>query len=388
MKLCYVLPQYNFNSAENFFHIINFLSELGKVVELYVIIEHCDVEPVIPNVKQLFVLDNGVFKPSLYERFLKIIRIYFLLYRSGVKVFFSRASLTGVIPLVVANRLLNFNRGRVVFWSCGQDVVPLSFIPTRKNIKRLFSKICGWIMFKGINYLATGPELMVNYYHHHYGIPVHKIVTLYNDISLERFHPLSAIEKAKLKFNLMGSHKRVLLFVHTFNVSRGTDLLPLIALELKAKGIDAVILAIGREGDYSSELINNIANYQLDDYLVHVGQIPNRDISSYYQIADLFLMPSRGEGFPRVLLEAMACGCPPLSFDVGGVAEILPSDSLKQLLVSCDDEQRFIDQSTALIDDSSLLQELGDMSSEKVKAYNTPVITTMYIDKLSPIDPV
>ncbi len=121
---------------------------------------------------------------------------------------------------------------------------------------------------------------------------------------------------------------------------------------------------------------------------MHVGQIPNRDISSYYQIADLFLMPSRGEGFPRVLLEAMACGCPPLSFDVGGVAEILPSDSLKQLLVSCDDEQRFIDQSTALIDDSFLLQELGHMSSEKVKAYNTPVITTMYIDKLSPIDPV
>ena len=215
-----------------------------------------------------------------------------------------------------------------------------------------------------------------------------KIVTLYNDISLERFHPLSATEKEKLKFNLIGSHKRVLLFVHTFNVSRGTDLLPLIALELKAKGIDAVILAIGREGDYSSELINNIANYQLDDYLVHVGQIPNRDISSYYQIADLFLMPSRGEGFPRVLLEAMACGCPPLSFDVGGVAEILPSDSLKQLLVSCDDEQRFIDQSTALIDDLSLLQELGRMSSEKVKSYNTPVITTMYIDKLSSIDPV
>ena len=53
MKLCYVLPQYYKNSSENFFHIANFLSELGKKVELYVVIEHCDIKPKINNVKVL-----------------------------------------------------------------------------------------------------------------------------------------------------------------------------------------------------------------------------------------------------------------------------------------------------------------------------------------------
>ena len=44
MKLCYVLPQYHDNSAEIFFHIANFLEELGKKVELYVVIEHSNIE--------------------------------------------------------------------------------------------------------------------------------------------------------------------------------------------------------------------------------------------------------------------------------------------------------------------------------------------------------
>ena len=49
MKVCYVLPQHHENSAENFFHIINFLEELGKKVELYVVIEHGDSTSIINN---------------------------------------------------------------------------------------------------------------------------------------------------------------------------------------------------------------------------------------------------------------------------------------------------------------------------------------------------
>ena len=52
MKLCYVLPQYHKNSAENFFHIANFLSELGKKVELFLIIEHSDCDPKINNIEE------------------------------------------------------------------------------------------------------------------------------------------------------------------------------------------------------------------------------------------------------------------------------------------------------------------------------------------------
>ena len=56
MKVCYLLPQYHKNSAENFYHIINFLDELGKNVELYVVIEHGDEEINISSAQDVFVL--------------------------------------------------------------------------------------------------------------------------------------------------------------------------------------------------------------------------------------------------------------------------------------------------------------------------------------------
>ena len=383
MKLCYVLPQYYKNSAENFFHIANFLSELGKQVELYVVVEHRDTTPKINNVKKIFILDDGSNSISSFGRLVRLVNIYFELYKKGVTVFFARASLTGVLPLVIANRFFNLNRTSIIFWSCGQDVVPLSFSPSKKNIKRLVSKLLAWFVFRGVNYLATGPELMADYYHQHYKIPQHKILTLYNDISMERFYPLSAQQKAISKEAILDTNKKVMLFVHTFNECRGADLLPLIAKNIKDKKLNVVIVAIGRPGDYSDKLTQEIKANNLQDYLLNLGKVPNKDIAKYYQTADLFLMPSRGEGFPRVLLESMACGCPALSFEVGGVADILPVDAIKELLIPLDNENKFVEQSIKLISDQHLLEELSKYSYQKVKQYSTDHIVDMYVDQLS-----
>ena len=383
MKLCYVLPQYYKNSAENFFHIANFLSELGKQVELYVVVEHSDTTPKINNVKKIFILDDGSNSISSFGRSVRLVNIYFEMYKKGVTVFFARASLTGVLPLVIANRFFNLNRTSIIFWSCGQDVVPLSFSPSKKNIKRLVSKLLAWFVFRGVNYLATGPELMADYYHQHYKIPQHKILTLYNDISMERFYPLSAQQKAISKEAILDTNKKVMLFVHTFNECRGADLLPLIAKNIKDKKLNVVIVAIGRPGDYSDKLTQEIKANNLQDYLLNLGKVPNKDIAKYYQIADLFLMPSRGEGFPRVLLESMACGCPALSFEVGGVADILPVDAIKELLIPLDNENKFVEQSIKLISDQYLLEEISKYSYQKVKQYSTDHIVDMYVDQLS-----
>ena len=382
MKVCYVLPQYYKNSAENFYHIINFLSELGKKVELYVVIEHCDITPKINNTKEIFILDD---KLKSVSRFARLISIYFVLYKKGVGIFFARSSLTGVLPLIIANRFLNFGRANVVFWSCGQDVVPLLFFPNKKNIKRLVSKLLAWFAFKGINFLATGPELMVDYYHQYYKIPRNKMLTLYNDISTERFYPLLEKEKLISKEIILDTSKKVMLFVHTFNKCRGTDLLPLIAKKIKDNNLNVIIAAIGRPGDYSSQLDQEIKANNLQDYLINLGEVANKDIVKYYQLADLFLIPSRGEGFPRVLLEAMACGCPALVFEVGGVANILPDNTIEELLIPLDNENKFVEQSITLINDQKLLAQLSKYSYQKAKQYKTENIVYMYVDQLSKI---
>jgi glycosyltransferase involved in cell wall biosynthesis len=383
MKICYVLPQYNSNSSENFFHITNFLSELGKKAEVYLVIEHSNEVPKINNIHEIVILDSGIGHLS---RFIKIVKIYFELYNKGVLTFFSRASLTGVLPLIVANRIINFNRANVVFWSCGQDVVPLSFVPTKKNFKRLVSKILAWASFKSVNYLATGPELMGDYYQKHFKVPKNKILILYNDISLERFYPISPQEKLTFKRKILGIESKVMLFVHTFNECRGIDLLPLIAKKIQEKNLNIIILAIGRAGDYSEKLNQKIEENDLQDLIFNLGEVANRNIVPYYQMADLFLMPSRGEGFPRVLLEAMATGCPSISFDVGGVLEILPPLEKANFVIDLDSEERFIDKSIELINNQEILDNLSVESYQKVKTYKTENIVEMYLNSLSEIE--
>ena len=49
---------------------------------------------------------------------------------------------------------------------------------------------------------------------------------------------------------------------------------------------------------FGTTVMENLDN-KLEEYLINFGQIPNRIIDRYYKTADLFIMPSKGEGFPR-----------------------------------------------------------------------------------------
>jgi glycosyltransferase involved in cell wall biosynthesis len=62
-----------------------------------------------------------------------------------------------------------------------------------------------------------------------------------------------------------------------------------------------------------------------------LGAVPHDRIRQLYAAADVFWMPSYTEGFPRVLLEAMAVGVPIASTDVGGIREILPGSYHRRL---------------------------------------------------------
>lgn len=99
---------------------------------------------------------------------------------------------------------------------------------------------------------------MVDYYHEHYKIAREKILMLYNDISSERFYPLNNDEQKILKNQLLNTSSKIILFVHTFNYVRGTDLIHKIAIKLKERNIDAKVVAIGRKGDYSEKLDQEI----------------------------------------------------------------------------------------------------------------------------------
>jgi len=68
-------------------------------------------------------------------------------------------------------------------------------------------------------------------------------------------------------------------------------------------------LIVGKGDSEETERINGLINdLKLNNHVFLIGYVPNDQLVDYYLLCDLFILPSKGEGFGIVLLEAMICG--------------------------------------------------------------------------------
>jgi glycosyltransferase involved in cell wall biosynthesis len=96
------------------------------------------------------------------------------------------------------------------------------------------------------------------------------------------------------------------------------------AFAIVLNGRRDLLLVIGGEGPLEPELKEQVRRYGVEDYVRFAGYIPDEDLPSYYQMADLFILPTiELEGFGLVTVEALASGLPVLGTPVGGTREIL-----------------------------------------------------------------
>ncbi len=91
-------------------------------------------------------------------------------------------------------------------------------------------------------------------------------------------------------------------------------------------------LIVAGDGPYLARLREAMKRAGLSQHCDFRGWVPNRDAPAYFRAADLYLMPSLEEGFPRVLLEAMASARPFVAFDVGGVLDVVTREQAEQVV--------------------------------------------------------
>ena len=73
--------------------------------------------------------------------------------------------------------------------------------------------------------------------------------------------------------------------------------------------------------------------------MIFTGYVPESEKADHYRLADAFIMPSRGEGFGFVFLEAMACGIPVLASKVDGSREAVRNGSLGMMVSPADPKE-------------------------------------------------
>ena len=114
---------------------------------------------------------------------------------------------------------------------------------------------------------------------------------------------------------------RHLLFVGNLVEVKGIDVL-LQACALLPHATDDWHLHLVGEGRLHQQLVRLAASLGLADKVSFHGSVPHHELPDWFHAADLFVLPSRSEGVPNVLLEASACATPWIASNVGGIPEI------------------------------------------------------------------
>jgi teichuronic acid biosynthesis glycosyltransferase TuaC len=122
----------------------------------------------------------------------------------------------------------------------------------------------------------------------------------------------------------------------------------------------------GAEGDYRTGLNRLIDEMDVKENIVFVGQVSNDELKYWYSASDIFCLASRGEGSPNVLSEALACGCPSVTTDVGSAREIIELEDNLGMCVSANDENKLLTWIEIL-----LIQEIDrKLNAENFRQYN------------------
>lgn len=220
------------------------------------------------------------------------------------------------------------------------------------------------------------------------GFPASCVVRIPNGTDAQLFHPVGDLERARLRRDLgLPAQALIAVFVGAIRFVKGIDVLASVWPRLAASVPDLHICLVGPyqkgehwgiDPEYVEELRRLFTFRDGSDSRIRlVGQV--RNVSDYLQAADLFVLPSRSEGMPNVLLEAMACGLPFVATRLGCIEEMAPPDQ-RPYLVPVDDADALAEAIVALARDADIRQELGAVARQAVEArFSLEAVTDRYV---------
>jgi glycosyltransferase involved in cell wall biosynthesis len=155
------------------------------------------------------------------------------------------------------------------------------------------------------------------------GIEADKTTVLRNGVDAERFAPLDR-ERVRRELDVRGI---VLLSAGNLVAEKGHE----VTLGALAALPDASLMIAG-DGPQRAALERLAAAHGVAGRVRFLGSLPQEELIRYYNAADVLVLASAREGWPNVLLEAMACGTPVVAANVGGCPEIVSAPEAGVLL--------------------------------------------------------
>jgi glycosyltransferase involved in cell wall biosynthesis len=214
-------------------------------------------------------------------------------------------------------------------------------------------------------------------------IPAHKIHHIPNCVDTSIFRPVNLSGKLEIRKNL-GLPQKDVLVIYTGRLVSYKGLFTLLKSweqVCKEHGNASLLLVGGGSLDiYNCEddLRDYVQRNNLQDCVSFIGEVQN--VSHYLQAADIFVFPTEKEAFGISLIEAMACGLPVISTNVGGLKDII-SNGNNGLVVRPGDDKELKNAVKILITDSSLSKKLAEKALETTKkSYLVETVLQKFIE--------
>ncbi|MEW6406656.1 MAG: glycosyltransferase family 4 protein [Chloroflexota bacterium] len=173
-----------------------------------------------------------------------------------------------------------------------------------------------------------------------------------------------------------------MLFVGRLVYQKGVDLLFEALQDLKSHPWELSLVGDGPE----RAALQKLARKQGISERVHFrGWLDGEAVLDQFRQANLFVFPSRHEGMPNAILEAMACGLPVIASHIAGNEELV-MDGENGLLVPPEDSNALRNALGELLEDSTRRKQMGAASRQRVEAnYSWEQVAREYLGRIEDV---
>lgn len=179
--------------------------------------------------------------------------------------------------------------------------------------------------------------------------------------------PRVAVAKSKMHLVTIGS------LAQTY---KAIDILIPAVAQCIEGGLDLTLTIVG-DGRYRGELENLAQKLGVADRVQFLGQVPaGKAIEAQLDTADLFVLPSRTEGLPRVIIEAMARAVPCIGSTVGGIPELLEARDM----VAPDDIEALAAKIREVLTDPARMTQMSARNLKKAEEYREDILSARRTD--------
>jgi len=359
------------------------LNELQDKYDITLVLMRNKIDYEIPKDIKIFFLENSNPIESGVKKLLKL-PILGLKYKKFSKdnnidislAFMNRPSYVAIFSKIFGNRVYNI---------ISERTTP-SMIYKEDNLLSKISKILIKKLYPKADLIIANAEgnridLIDNF-----GIDNGKVITIPNLFDLDKIYKLSNEPINNIDFNKF-------TFITVGRLDDGKNHKLMINAFSKLEDSSTQLIILG-EGSNRELLALQIRELKLTNRVFLLGFDNNP--YKYFSKSDIFLFSSRYEGFPNVLVEALACGLPIVSTDCkSGPREILAPhlDVRSQLreriilgeygiLTPVDREEEFLEAMNLLFKDKIIKNKYMHKAKERVKNFDKELIVNHFIEKI------